>query len=252
MPKLTENKVISLLKDLGLNGHEAKVYYACLSLGAATILQIANAAELKRTTVYSIIENLQQKGLINAEFKGLKKKFVAENPEKLETILESKRFELKNTLPELTALYNLKGGESSIKYYEGLNGVKNAYESLLADIGINDFYYVVTDESRWRELDKEYFDDFRERRAKKVRKPILLLSQYSELALEAVKFQNNFNMQVKLLPKERKLTTNMIVTPQKVLIHQLVPPISAIVLENKSIIQMHKEMFEIMWQELSK
>ena len=52
----------------------------------------------------------------------------------------------------------------------------------------------------------------------------------------------------KILPKNTTLTTNLVIIPKKVFIHQLVPPVMGIVIENKSIIQMHREMFEIMWK----
>ena len=44
-----------ILIDLGLTENEAKVYVAALSLGPATILKIAQAAAIKRTTVYFVV-----------------------------------------------------------------------------------------------------------------------------------------------------------------------------------------------------
>src|SRR4051812_34988946 len=98
------------LNNLGLSDHEARVYFASLFLGASTVQKIANAAEIKRTTVYSVVQSLQSKGLMMIEIKGLKKMYTAENPEKLETLLEHRREQFKNLLPEFSALYNLKGG----------------------------------------------------------------------------------------------------------------------------------------------
>lgn len=247
MNKLLQNSPIEFLQGLGLSEHEAQVYYASLSIGPAAILKIADAAEVKRTTVYSVVESLQRKGLMNIEIKGPKKLFKAEHPEKLERILESRRHQLQQQLPELTSLYNLEGGESFLKHYEGIQGVKNAYESILASMGPHDFYYVVTDESRWHSLDEKYYEDFRRRRAKKVKEPMKILLQPSEAADRVIKFQQNFNTKAKLLPPEIVLTTNLIVTPYKVLVHQLIPPIFAIVMENGSLIAMHKQMFEIIW-----
>jgi hypothetical protein len=39
-----------------------------------------------------------------------------------------------------------------------------------------------------------------------------------------------------------------VIIPKKVVIHQITDPIFAIVLENKNIVQMHREQFEIMWK----
>ena len=42
----------------------------------------------------------------------------------------------------------------------------------------------------------------------------------------------------------------MVITPKKVVIHQLNDPIIAIVIENKNISKMNKEMFEIIWDSI--
>lgn len=242
-------KLIETLREMGLTEHEAQVYFASLSLGPTTILHIAQSAEVKRTTVYSVIESLKLKGLMSIEVKGLKKLFSAAAPEKLESILESRKERFRDLLPEFSALYNLKGGESFIKYYEGLESVKSVYESLIKDIKPHEDYLVISDQQKWQDADKEYFLDFTRRRAK-LPINIRLLLQDSQAARDAKKFEKNYNEKVKILPAGTNLTTNLVVTPQRALIHQLVPPILGIVIENKSVIQMHKEMFEIIWKSL--
>ena len=51
-----------------------------------------------------------------------------------------------------------------------------------------------------------------------------------------------------MLPKGFSTTSNMIILQNKLVLHQLLPTTKAIVIENPSIIQMTKEMFEIMWE----
>ena len=234
------------LKDLGLSENESKVYFASLSLGPATVLKIARVAEIKRTTVYSVIEALQQKGLMNVEVRGLKKLFFAAAPEKLESILEARKDRFKSLLPEFAALYNFRGAEGFIKYYEGLESVKSVYESLIADIKPHENYLIIADQKKWISLDKDYFQNFTERRAKLPIK-IRMLQTDTEVSREYKKYEKNFNYKMRFLPAKTTLTTNLVITPQKVVIHQLTPPIMAIVIENKSIIQMHQEIFEVIW-----
>lgn len=242
-------KLESILINLGLTENEANVYLASLSLGPATILKISQAGNIKRTTVYSVIESLKKKGLMRIELKGWKKLYTAENPEKLEFILEEKKNQLASSLPEFMSLYNLKGGESFIKYYEGLQAVKSVYESLLRDIRPHEDYMIVSDQSKWQELDPKYFLKFLERRAK-LNINIRLLLQDSEVARKVQKIQATYNEKIKILPKGTSLVTNLVVIPKRVVIHQLTPPIMAMVIENKSIIKMHQQFFEIMWQSI--
>ena len=243
------NKLTDILKEIGLSENEANVYSSLLSLGPATVLNISKTSEIKRTTVYSVLESLKQKGLVNLELQGFKQLYAAENPSKLEHVLESRKEKFKDSLPEFMALYSLKGGESFIKYYEGLEGVKSVYESLIRDIKPHENYSVIGSQKDWHDLDEDYFQDFIERRAK-LNINIRLLLTESEIAKEHKKFERNYNEHIKFLPENTSLTTNMVVTPQKIVIQQLTQPIMAIVIENKSIVKMHQELFEVMWNSI--
>lgn len=246
---MPENKLINTLEDLGLTENEAKVYYASLSLGPTTILNIARAAETKRTTVYSVVESLKEKGLMRLNIKGFKQFFVAEDPNKLESILETKKYELQNTLPEFSALYNLKGGEGFIKHYEGLESVKSIYEEVLKKASPKDFYDVIADTEMWYNTDSKFYQKFLERRAKK-NIHIKILTNKTKTSIEHKKYSKNYNITSKFLPEKTKLTTNLVVIPSMLVIHQLIPPIMAIVIENKSIINTNKQMFDLLWDSI--
>lgn len=247
---MQSSKLTNILQNLGLTENEAKIYLAALSLGPTTILQIARSAEMKRTTVYSVIESLKLKGLISEELKGWKKYFVAESPERLEKVLEEKRNDFQNLLPEFLALQNLKGSDALIKYYQGLEAVKNIYNDLLGEIKAHEDYLVVGAQDQWYQLDPKFFQEFIKRRAK-LPINIRLLFTDSEIARKHQQIQEVYNEKIKILPRDTKLTTNLVITPKKVVIHQLTPPIMAIVIENKSIIQMHQELFEIIWKSVN-
>ena len=246
---IKNNQLVETLKDLGLTENEAEIYFTTLSLGPSTIMKIARASEIKRTTIYSVIDSLKQKGLVNIQIEGFKKKFVAEDPRKLEEILETRRNRFRSLLPEFDALYNLKGGESFIKYYEGLPAIKGVYESLIRDIKPHEDYLVMSNQDYWLKHDEEFFMDFLYRRAK-LPINIRMMFQESDLAHKWKSQEKNFNSRVKILPIGTKLNTNLVVTPQRVFIHQLIHPVIGIVIENKSVIQMHKEMYEVIWNAL--
>lgn len=241
------NKTLTTaLESIGLNENEASLYLASLSMGPSTILKLSRASEMKRTTAYSVIESLKQKGLMNVVHKGLKKLYAPEDPQKLSAVLQSKEKRLSSALPELSSLFNLRGDEATIKYYEGFEGIKTVYESLIRDIKPGEKYMVISDQEKWLSLDAKYFQNFLERRAK-LNIDIRMLLQDSKVAQEFKKFQKNYNLRLKILPAETSLVTNLVITPQKVVIHQLINPLSAIVIENKSTIQMHQQLFEIIW-----
>lgn len=249
---MEKNHYIEVLKEIGLTEHESAVYFAMVSLGQATVLKIARSSGIKRTTIYSVIDSLKEKGLVRVELRGFKSLFVAESPEKLESILEQRKNRLKFHLKDFMEIYNKGGGETLIKIYEGLEATKSVYEGLLQDIKAGEDYMIIAGMEKAYSMDKEFYDDLRERRSKlpiKVR--ILVADPESEESKKVLQFQKNFNMEARALPPETKLTTNLVITPQRILIHQLEAPIMAIVIENKSTIKMHQEFFELLWKTAS-
>ncbi len=244
---MKEMGLTGTLIEFGLSENEARVYLASLSVGPSTILAISKQAELKRTTVYSVIERLKQNGLMSIEIKGFKKRFTAENPSKLEKLLELRREKFRETLPELNALYRLKGGQSFIKYYEGVSGVKSVYSDILKELHTGNEYLVISDQEQFINLDREYFEHHIEERAK-LNLSARALFQGSPTAQHYKDIEGRTRLHVRFLPKGTKLTANLVIMEKKVIITQLVPPIMAIVIENRSIVTMHHEQFEIIWK----
>lgn len=244
-----DNKLYKVLINIGLSDNEARVYLNALNLGKTTILALSKASEVKRTTVYSIVESLKQLGLMKIEQIGWKTYFSAENPEKLERIMEEKKKELQETLVDFKALYNAEGGSSLIKYYEGLEAIKNVHLDMLAEIKFGEDYLVISDSAKWMTEDQKFFEDFVEKRSKKKLNNKLLL-QNSEIARRYKQNETLYNMQIKIFPENIQLSASITITPYKILIHQTTPPVMAMVIENKNIIRFHKELFEFMWESI--
>lgn len=238
--------LIDILKDLGLSEKEAKVYFASLSLGKTTIQKISTFSTVKRTTTYSIVKSLQKRGLIKVVIEGFKKKYLAESPERLEMIIDQRRDNFLDQLPEFLSVYNLKGGESFIKYYEGEEAVKSVYEENIKNIKPNEDYMVISNAGKVFDIYGKWFDKFVERRGK-LNIKIRMILQDNHWSRDYKKHERNFNQKIRFLPQETSLVTNLVITPQRVLIHQLNPPVVGIVIENKSVIQMHQQLFEVLW-----
>lgn len=244
----TEEKTIALLRDFGLQENEAAVYLASLSLGPTTILKLANHSGVNRTTVYEIVEALERKGLMKKEIKGLKTLFSPEHPARLENTLEQKRSALTRLLPELESKYHLKGTGSSIKYYEGLTAIKNLYDDLAHELRSTDFYYVVSNTAEWEALDDNYFlrhhvEIFS---GKRVDRRVLFVD--SPAARARKEHERNFNELVKILPKDSNIHVDLCITPYKLVFFQLHQPLVALVVENETMIETQKAIFEMLWK----
>lgn len=242
-------KIQSVLEGLGLNDVESKVYISMLSLGPATVLSISRASETKRTTIYGVLESLNRKGLARTEVKGLKKLYVAEHPKKLENMLELKRTELQSLLPQLESMYNLQAEGSFIKYYEGTESIRNVYFDLLESLEHNDEFLVIGDPDLWETVNKNFATEFIKRRNKKKLQIRMILSD-SELAHKYKEFERNFQEEIKFLLPESKIETNVVITPRRLVIQQMYAPVLAVTIENKSLIHLHRELFNVMWTTL--
>ena len=246
---MKNGKLSEILKKVGLEEKEASVYLASLSLGPTTILKLARACGIKRTTIYGIIENLKQKGLMSVQQKGLKHIYAPENPEKLEMILESRQLEFKNHLPEFLGLYKLKGEESIIKYYTGISKMQDIYLDTLKEIKPHQDLLIIANQEKWYTLDPDFATSFIEKRAK-LNINTRLLFQDSKIARDHKKLDKNFNQKAKILPANTSLNVDTLLLPKKMIVLELTPPYMTIVIENKSIIELHREMFEIIWRGL--
>jgi sugar-specific transcriptional regulator TrmB len=242
-------KTYSSLENLGLNENESRVYVAMLSLGPAPILAISKASEIKRTTVYNVLESLNRKGLARIDIHGFKKLYAAEHPQKLETMLDSRKVELANLLPQLEGLYNLKGGESFIKYYAGAESIKNVHFELLESLQHNNEFLVIGDPDNWERVNESFASDFIQKRNKTKLQVRMMLTD-SELSRKYKEFEQNFQEEIRLLPPTAKLDTNLVVTPRRILIQQMFSPVIVISIENSSVITMHRELFNVMWNGL--
>lgn len=245
----TEKDILASLQKIGLSDHEAIVYLSMLQLGTTTVLKVARRSGIKRTTIYSVIDSLTQRGLVTIAQRGFKKYYQAAPPEKLESIVEDGKRQFTAILPEIQALYNLGDTESFIKYYHGIESVKSVYESLLKEVKPGDDYLIISNPERWHKLAPEFFSDFLARRSIL---PIKVRTLFEDVPWGRKRKDQRIdkNQEIKFLPKGTNLSTNLVVIPTKVVVHQLLPPVMAIVIENKSIIQLHRETFEVMWKAL--
>ncbi|PLZ00597.1 transcriptional regulator TrmB [Burkholderia sp. WAC0059] len=111
------------LDQIGIRGKLYHAYMAALELGETSVNQIAARAGLGRTTAYSVLERLQEAGVINLVERGDKRVVVAEDPQVLLQRIETRRRTLIDLMPQLRSLYNQSRAKPEIRFYEGPEGV---------------------------------------------------------------------------------------------------------------------------------
>lgn len=157
-------EIKQFLAQFDLVGKKADVYLAILELGSGTVIEIARKSEVKRTTVYDILLDLEKTGLIYQTTKESKRLFVAEDPEKLKKKLEEKERMLDEMLPQLRSFYNLKGIKPKIKFYEGKEGLRQVYADTL---NYNGEILAFASEDVVKVLGMDWANDYLSKRVKK-------------------------------------------------------------------------------------
>ncbi|MBT4722738.1 hypothetical protein HN958_00505 [Candidatus Falkowbacteria bacterium] len=141
------------LMSIGLNSKEADVYLTTLQLGHASIAEISSKAGIVRTTTYTHIKNLVARGLINSAEKFGKAFYIAERPDKLESILleQEKEFKrkqkmIKDLVPQLESIYSIEKNKPTVKYFDyddekGLKELRSHIQRLRNNKVYNIFNY---------------------------------------------------------------------------------------------------------------
>lgn len=135
-------KINQVLFSLGLMDKEPDVYLALLKTpGAQPASVIANRANLNRTTVYKILVKLVKMGLVTKTQRHGITCFFAEDPEnRLKLLIEDRQKQLSEmnqamleALPLLTLGEEERDSLPKIRYYEGIEGIKQIYEAVLKE-----------------------------------------------------------------------------------------------------------------------
>ena len=121
------------LREYGLSEKEARVYLALLRLGPSTVNQIAEKADLIRTTTYDLLKGLREKGLVASMVKNKIFYFEAADPKKLTQILEEKKRKIEKLLPDLRKLRTELILKPHTEVYEGKEGIKTVYQDILEE-----------------------------------------------------------------------------------------------------------------------
>lgn len=125
------------LKKLGLPEKAVKLYLALLPLGPQPVRKIASAADLNRGTAYDMLKLLIEDGLVSYYHQDKHQYFVAENPERLLSLIEERQHQLSSVelavQQLLPALKNLKEQHNQplVRFFEGLAGVHRILEDVL-------------------------------------------------------------------------------------------------------------------------
>ncbi len=115
------------LLQFGLSKSEIKVYLFLVEHGQATPPEVALGTKITRTNSYNVLKSLWASGLIRKQRTGGRWIYYANDPNSLLLSLDKRRASLNEIVPELRVLFGANKNKPKIRFYNGVEEVKNIY-----------------------------------------------------------------------------------------------------------------------------
>lgn len=241
------SSMIDQLKELGLTENEAKLYLALLELGSTKAFPLIKKVNLYRGTVYTLLEQLIKKGLVNSVVKAKIKYFQAAEPDKLLDILKEKKdaiasqeTTLKQLIPKLKL--NTSKEKVNIQLYEGKSGAKTVLSLAIKERKTIYLYgsgnlkrYISYYYELWNRLRKRY--------------KISLKIIYNKKQKQKTSSENKLPYcEIRYLPKQFETPSPTMIFGSNVAITVWAEEPSCILIKNKEIAQTYKGYFDVLWK----
>ncbi len=241
-----------ILEQIGLSKNEIKIYFALLELEQSSATPIVKKSGIPNSKVYPTLDKLIKRGLVSYVIKNNVKYFQASDPKNLidflndkEKLIFQQKKEIEKLIPQIEHKRRLAKDKQEAAIYEGLDGIKAAFNNILNTVLKNNEYYVFTlgEELGKSEL-KHFFRDYHKKRIQKQIKVKLIASE--KIRMTFIKFHLYQNMKVKFL--KLKLPAGVFIYGDCVMTVVWLGEPTAFVIKSKNNAEKYKEFFLEMWK----
>jgi sugar-specific transcriptional regulator TrmB len=247
----------SELKRLGLKDKEAAVYVACLQLGPSPVQRIARKAEVVRATTYVVLESLMERGLATKYKEGKKTLFSAEPPQMLMRLLEKQRdsidekqHNLELLLPELQVLMKTAKGRPTVRYFDGVEGLRAIRREMLMYSEPEDMWYSFTPYDHLNSIlsgDEESYT--RQRVAKRIKSRVIFSSKSKSLQERMQSYGDESYVERRHVPAELfPSPSGMTIFRDRIAIGSFVGKVGGVIIESAEMADMMRRLFELAWR----
>ncbi len=240
---------ISLMK-YGLSEKEARVYLALLKIGPATVNQIAESADLVRTTTYDILKKLREEGIVASMDKNNIRHFEAADPEKLIQVLDERKKYVEQILSDLKQLKTVVPDMPRSEIFEGKHGLKTVFQILLTQ---KKQLYAYSNNAAMLKLLPYFGPSFIKDRVK-AKIPIKIISEESKTTTTLLKNKDKSEFrETRTIKDFNKILINQYMTDDVVAIlgTRADEPIG-IVIHHKDFARAQRIIFEQLWEKAKK
>lgn len=227
------------LIEIGLNDKEAGVYLYLLETNKSTATNIAKYLKINRSVVYSVVEKLIEKGLVNFILIDGKKHFSATSPKYLQDYLTDKQNILKDIMPSLESLKPKNKETFSCEVYEGLKGGIAVLKDILR---YGQDYVSFGDEGKFGHITGTILEQYLRRLDEKNIKERILTKEGTTF-----KF-NRKKTEIRYLSKEFSFPTITTIYGNKVAIAIIDEQPHIVLIHSKILANSYRSIFEALWE----
>lgn len=218
------------------------MYLALLENSPTTVLPIAKAAGLTRTYCYDVLDALIKHGLASYYEKNGRRRYSAQDPAKLQHLLQERLHNFDVVLPELLSIHNTKAGKPRIRFYEGREGIWTVYAEMMQTKAVDSIY---SPAHAYAVSGKEKIDHLGRLIAK--RKMHMRDLYAGDGVRPHYTTYYGPEQEFRWLPQHIQLKTDLILYADKLALISYEPEVHAVVIEGSSIVDTHRQLFELLW-----
>lgn len=239
------------LETIGLNKNEVAVLLVLLERGPMLVSSIARTAKVNRSTVYGVLKLLSDKGLASSVKKGGAERYQSIAPEQLPSYIERRRDILAETkqqvtelVPQLKLLRSKGKTLPKVQFFEGEEGVKQAYEDTLENNKGKLLKDISGIDAAFRTLGESWATSYLKKRSKLGIKGIVLAPE-SEWARKAKEDDVKYLRTTKFLPAQYGFDAELALYDNKIGIFSYAQenPI-ALIIEDNTVSNMMQKLFD--------
>lgn len=249
-----------LLAQLGLTEKAVQVFLSLSKIGAASVSAVARDTHITRTHIYDVATALIKQGLITESEKSGVKQYAAIDYAGLMAHISNKQRQLQKlekefaqAASEFNALRTSEAPKTKVRFYDGVEGMKNVYEEIRNDLKKTEVKELLT---IWpvAALEKTYRffyeDSINLDLPGLVKRDIMCESPLTELYIKRYA-QSQTDHHYKIWPKDKgEFPTDALCWGNKVVYTDVQGYPSSIVIENKAVADTFRMYFWQMWESL--
>ncbi|NDF12418.1 MAG: hypothetical protein EB060_06375 [Proteobacteria bacterium] len=248
-----------LFSSLGLDRDQTSIYFHLLENGSATAGVLAKKIPVPRATLYYMLQQLTDKGIIIRSLKFGVRTFTAQHPQKIMQLFQQKvdlysqqREKFKLLMPELEHKMAKHYFRPTFQIYEGEQGIQNALRDtiLYRDVETLSFWPLKV----MTEIAPPAFFDYlnRERVAANNSLRALWPENYTDIDLKKFHFfgaSKELKRTVRIAPAGIDWSMGYMVYANKVLFISSRHEMFAFIVESADLAAVQRVQFEFMWQQ---